>query len=65
MKRTIIAAALFAATPALANPLGYDSSWTSKEAADSAMAADHAYNHCMFHICGTTAARPRIPLETS
>jgi hypothetical protein len=49
MKRTIIAAALFAATSALANPPGYDSSWTSKEAADAAMAADHAYNHCMFH----------------
>jgi hypothetical protein len=48
MKRTIIAAALFAATPALANPPGYDSSWTSKEAADAAIAADHAYTECLF-----------------
>jgi hypothetical protein len=33
----IIAAALFAAAPAWANPPSYDSSWTSKEAADAAV----------------------------
>jgi hypothetical protein len=45
----IIAAALFAAAPAWANPPGYDSSWTSKEAADAALAADQDYAHCVFH----------------
>jgi hypothetical protein len=47
---TIIAALLaLAASPAWANPSGYDSSWTSKEAADGAFTADHAYNECLFH----------------
>jgi hypothetical protein len=47
---TIIAALLaLAASPAWANPPGYDSSWTSKEAADAATAADWAYNECVFH----------------
>jgi hypothetical protein len=47
----IIAAALLAlaASPAWANPPGYDSSWTSKEAADGAITADHAYHECVFH----------------
>jgi hypothetical protein len=31
------------------NPPGYDSSWTSKEAADGAITADHAYTECVFH----------------
>jgi hypothetical protein len=47
----LIAAALLAlaASPGWTNPPGYDSSWTSKEAADRAITADHAYNECMFH----------------
>ena len=44
----IIAVGLFAAAPAWANPPGYDPSWTSKEAADAAIAADHAYTECLF-----------------
>jgi hypothetical protein len=41
MNRIIIAAALVAlAKPAWANPPGYESSWTSKEAADAAITAD-------------------------
>jgi hypothetical protein len=64
VKRIIIAAALLAATPAWANPPGYNSSWTSKEAADAALAADHAYNHCMFHHLWNYAKKTVEPAGT-
>jgi hypothetical protein len=65
MKHSLIAA-MFAlvATPAWANPPGYDSSWTSKEAADAAMAADHAYNDCMFHHLRNYAKKTVEPAGT-
>jgi hypothetical protein len=61
LKRIIIAAALLAAAPALANPPGYDPSWTSKEAADAAHAAGHAYNDCLFHHLWNYAKKTAEP----
>jgi hypothetical protein len=59
---TIAAAALLAlAGPAEANPPGYDSSWTSKEAADAALAADTAYSQCMFHHLWSYAKKTQEP----
>ena len=64
MKHIIVAAVLFATTPAWANPPGYNSSWTSKEAADAAMEADHAYTDCMFHHLWNYAKRTVEPART-
>jgi hypothetical protein len=61
LKRIIIAVALLAATPALANPPGYDSSWTSKEAADAAIAADHAFTECIFQHLRKYAKKTQEP----
>jgi hypothetical protein len=62
----LIAAALLAlaASPGWANPPGYDSSWTSKEAADGAMEADHAYNDCIFHHLWNYAKKTVEPAGT-
>jgi hypothetical protein len=59
----LIAAALLAlaASPGWANPPGYESSWTSKEAADRAITADHAYNECMFHHLWSYAKKTKDP----
>jgi Tfp pilus assembly protein PilE len=65
MKHTIIAALLaLVATPAWANPPGYDSSWTRKEAADAAMEADHAFTDCMFHHLWNYAKKTVEPART-
>jgi hypothetical protein len=64
VKRVIIAAALFAATPAWANPPGYDSSWTSKEAADAAIAADWDYGQCVFQHLWNYAKKTQEPAAT-
>jgi hypothetical protein len=65
MKHTLlIAAALFAGAPgAWANPPGYDSSWTSKEAADAATTADWAYNECMFHHLQNYGRKTKDPVR--
>jgi hypothetical protein len=55
---------LFAATPAWANPPGYDSSWTSKEAADAAIAADWDYGQCVFQHLWNYAKKTQEPAAT-
>jgi hypothetical protein len=57
-------ALIIAAAPAWANPPGYDSSWTSNEAADAALAADHDYAHCVFHHLQNYARKTQEPAAT-
>jgi hypothetical protein len=64
VKHIIVAGVLFAATPAWANPPGYDSSWTSKEAADTAIAADHAYSECLIQHLRDYAKKTVEPAAT-
>jgi hypothetical protein len=64
MKHTLTSSAALlalAASSAWANPPGYDASWTSKEAADRANAAGHAYNECMFHHLWSYAKKTKDP----
>jgi hypothetical protein len=65
MKRNTLAAAVLAlAAPAWANPPGYDSSWTSKEAADAAAAADKDYSDCVFQHLQKYARKTQEPVVT-
>ena len=60
----IIAAPLFAAYSAWAIPPDYDSSWTSRQAADAAIAANEEYNHCIFQHLWNFAKKTKEPAAT-
>jgi hypothetical protein len=60
----ITSAAWLSATSVGANPPGYDSSWTSKETAEAAIAAEWDYNPCVYQHLRNYAKKTQEPAAT-